>query len=110
MIFGQGCYYDKANPLMMPPPCDTTRAATYSGDLKPLLSSVCTGCHSGSAPAGNVKLDQYGPVRDMASFGLLLHVIKHDTGYSAMPKNGGKLNDCSISLISRWIAAGMPNN
>ena len=109
-IFGSGCYYDNKDLLVIPAPCDTTRAATYSGGVKPILSSVCTGCHSGSSPAGNIKLDQWGPVRNVAVSGLLLHVIKHDPGFVEMPKNGGILNDCDISKITKWIAAGEPNN
>ena len=109
-FFGSGCYYDNKDLLTIPAPCDTTRAATYSGGVKPILSSICTGCHSGAAAAGSIKLDQYGPVRNVATSGLLLHVIQHDPGYSAMPKNGGKLTDCDINKITQWIAAGEPNN
>ena len=95
---------------MLPPPCDTTRAATYSGGVKPILSSVCTRCHSGVNPAGYIRLDAYGPVKNMAVSGLLLGVIRHDPGFLEMPKDGGKLSDCDIDKITKWIAAGEPNN
>ena len=106
-----GCYYDKQDLLVQPIPCDTTQV-TYSGTVKPILASICYACHSGTAPAGNIKLDQYGPVRSVAlsTNGLLLGVISHTPGYDAMPKSGGKLNDCNIQKIAIWIHAGAPNN
>ena len=112
IVAASGCYYDNKNLLIQPAPCDSTAIATYSGSVQPILASVCYGCHSGSAPAGSIKLDQYGPVRNIAvgTNSLLLGVINHGTGYDAMPKSGGKLNDCDIMKITKWIAAGALNN
>ena len=104
-----GCYYDRRDILIENTPCDST-IITYSGKVLPILSSVCVSCHSGSAPASGIKLDQYGSVRGVALGGLLLGVINHDPAYPAMPKNGGKLSDCNINIITKWIAAGAPNN
>lgn len=95
---------------MLPPSCDTTMQATYSSGVKPILSSQCTSCHSGPNPAGYIGLEQFTTVKSLAASGLIMHVIKHDPGYLAMPKNGGKLNDCDINKIAKWIAAGEPNN
>ncbi len=113
IVFSQsGCYYDNKDLLVQPAPCDTSSVATYSGSVKPILESVCYGCHSGPVPAGNIKLDNYGPVRNVATSAnnLLLGVINHTPGYTPMPKSGGKLNDCDIKKITKWIAGGALNN
>jgi hypothetical protein len=36
--------------------------------------------------------------------------IKHTGSYSPMPKNGGKLKDCSITQFDIWVRKGMLNN
>lgn len=110
IISGSGCYYDKKDLLLLPPTCDTTMQATYSSGVKPILSSQCTSCHSGLNPAGYIGLEEFITVKSLAASGLIMHVIKHDPGYLAMPKNGGKLSDCDINKIAKWIAAGEPNN
>ena len=109
-VIQSGCYYDK-QPIAVSTPCDTS-AVTYSGIVKPIMASVCYGCHSGTTPAGNIKLDQYGPVRNvaMSQSGLLLGVIRHTPGYDPMPKSGGQMNQCNINKIAIWIANGAPNN
>jgi len=40
----------------------------------------------------------------------LMGTIKHESGWSPMPKNGNKLSDCKIQKIDRWILDGTPNN
>src|SRR4051812_5413525 len=110
IVFIQGCYFDK-NELLNPPAisCDTTKI-TYSGTINPILVANCAGCHSGAnAPLG-IKLDQYNTVKGLATTGMLIGVITHAPGFDPMPKNGGIINDCSISKIRLWIAAGALNN
>jgi hypothetical protein len=36
--------------------------------------------------------------------------VNHATGYSAMPKGGGKLTDCEIRQLQTWIDNGTLNN
>lgn len=108
-LSGSGCYYDKAELLNPVTSCDTA-IVTYSGAVNPLLNANCTGCHSGVNAPNGVKLDTYPGVKIQAANGLLLGTITHTPGFSAMPKNGNKLNDCSIAKIRKWIAGGAPNN
>lgn len=104
------CYYDSVEELYpQPPACDTTNI-TYSGSIEPIMSSSCTGCHSGSAPAGNISLANYGEVVTAAQNGSLLGTIRHENGWSPMPKNGNQLDDCSITKIEIWVNSGTPNN
>lgn len=113
IVFTQsGCYYDNKDLLLQPTTCDTAATATYSGSVKPILYSVCYGCHTGPAPAGYISLDDYNIVRSLSigTNSFLLGVINHTPGFDAMPKNGGKLNECEIHKITKWIAAGALNN
>jgi hypothetical protein len=48
-------------------------------------------------------------VKVVADNGRLMGSIKQLTGYSAMPV-GGKLADCEITQIQKWVNAGKLNN
>lgn len=91
------------------PVCDSS-SFTYSGDVKPILQTHCLGCHGGNAASGGfIPLGTYDDINAIISADILLPAIQH-TGSYPMPKNGAKLNDCKIAIISKWIAAGAPNN
>lgn len=111
-----GCYYDNEEELYPNGSgnCDTTNV-TYSGTIYPVISSNCKSCHSGSAPQGNVKLEDYTTISAAAAipagqFGSLYGAISHDPGNSPMPKNGTQLSDCTIKQVKVWIDAGRPDN
>ena len=36
--------------------------------------------------------------------------IRHDKGYVFMPQTGGKLPDCEIAQLQKWIDNQTPNN
>ncbi len=89
--------------------CDSVNV-NFSTVVMPILASNCQGCHNGSNPAGGISITNYNEVAILAHNGKLLATIKHLNGYSPMPKNGNKLNDCSIAQIQKWINDGYPNN
>lgn len=106
----ESCYYDSEEELYPDaPPCDTTNVS-YAEDVWPIISSNCTGCHSGGAPQGNVSLENYDDIVVAANNGSLLGTIKHEEGWSPMPKGGGQLNDCDIATIEKWVNDGTPEN
>ena len=106
----QSCYYDNVEELYPNPPvCDTTNVS-YANDVWPVINSNCTFCHSGGAPAGNVSLENYNDIVVAADNGSLLGTIKHENGWSPMPKGGGKLGDCDITKIEIWVNEGTPDN
>jgi len=90
-------------------PCDTV-TVTYALDVQPVLQSNCYSCHNQSLSSGGINLDGYNQTKAIAQSGRLVGAISHATGFSPMPKSGSKLSDCTITKISRWVEAGMPQN
>ncbi|MDR3680123.1 MAG: hypothetical protein P4L41_09170 [Flavipsychrobacter sp.] len=88
--------------------CDTT-SFTYSGTIAPLMQKYCIGCHNSPSVAGG-SLADYTSVKDAAVNGRLLGDIEHLPGYNAMPLGGNMLEDCQITQVKKWVAAGAPNN
>ena len=112
MAFGlNACYYDNVENLYPEGggDCDTTNIS-YSTDIWPTINSSCTGCHSGAAASGNVKLEDYNDIKNSGENGGLLGTIRHESGWSPMPKGGSKLQDCDILKIEVWQNMGYPNN
>lgn len=110
--FLSSCYYDSQENLYptLTDSCSDTTNVTYSGTIVPILGSRCTTCHSGSSPSGNIRLDNYAGVMVVVNNKKLLGSIKQDGTAIAMPQSGGKLDNCKIIAVSKWINAGAPNN
>ena len=89
--------------------CDTTQFR-YAANISVILSTNCTGCHSGPTPSAGINLSNYFGVRAQATNGRLYGAITHTAGFSPMPKNAAKLSDCQITQVRKWIAAGILNN
>lgn len=90
--------------------CDTTNA-TYHGKIVPILETNCLGCHTGAQiQGGNIDLSTYAHLKEQVDRGALLGSIKHEIGYSEMPKNGAPLSDCKINIIAQWILEGAQEN
>jgi mono/diheme cytochrome c family protein len=87
--------------------CDTTKF-TYTATINPLMSTYCVSCHNPNYVGGGVLLNTYEGVQAVALNGKLMPSIKH-TGPFPMPK-GGKLSDCQITQISKWVAGGALKN
>jgi mono/diheme cytochrome c family protein len=90
--------------------CDSVNV-TYSQTIwDGIISKHCTGCHKNPSPLGGLALETYEDVAAIASDGRLLGVVTHAAGFSPMPKNAARLNDCKIAQIRKWIDDGIPNN
>jgi hypothetical protein len=112
LVFIASCYYDNEEALypVYNTACDTT-SVTFGGTIAPILSSNCLSCHSNAAAASlgnNIRLQDYTDVKANAT--AISGSIKHTGNYSPMPKNGGKLKDCSIKQFDIWVRKGMVNN
>jgi cytochrome c5 len=107
-----GCYYDNEDDLyqfITTGSCDTT-AVSYANDVAPVFQNSCLVCHSQSAAFGNIVLEGYNNAKAVADGGKLTGSISHSNGFSAMPKGGAKLPDCTIDKIRIWVDSGAPNN
>lgn len=82
--------------------CDTNNI-TYKGTVFPILQAKCLDCHSGSNPEGNLDFNNYDHVAIVAQNGALMGAINHEADFVAMPKDGSKLDDCSITQIGIWV-------
>ncbi len=83
---------------------------SYSSDIVPILDVSCNNaCHNENTRFGNVILDSYDNVNTFVLNGKLLGTIKHEDGFSPMPQ-GGKLENCEINLVEKWVEEGALNN
>jgi hypothetical protein len=108
-FFIVSCYYDNEEALYptLSNSCDTTNV-TYSGTIAPILNNSCLTCHSVPATGGSILLNTYAEV--VASAPRITGSIKQLSGFSAMPKNSGKIKSCSITQWDIWVRNGMLNN
>lgn len=106
LAFLQSCYYDNVEDLYPTPlPCDTS-IVTYSGSIAIIMQDNCNACHASGFPQGGVVTDNYNDLKTIADNGKLWGAVNHEEGYSPMPKNKPKLNDCDLSKIKIWIDNG----
>lgn len=87
--------------------CDTINV-TFTKSILPITDTYCKGCHSGADPSGGISLTDYASIKSTVESGRFLGSIEQLQGFSAMPQNGNKLNDCNIVKIKKWISYGMP--
>ena len=85
--------------------CDTV-IYKYNANVKSIITSNCSGCHSSGSPNGN--LTDYSSLKTYALSGALIGSLKGQ-GYTLMPPSG-KLSDCDIKGIENWVIAGANNN
>lgn len=110
MLMLPACTFDNEEELGIKPVTCDTNDVSYSQTVVPLLNGSygCVGCHSGNGASAGVRLDSYDEVVRWQD--RMLGSIRHDAGFSRMPRGGGKMTDCEISQIEAWIGAGSPNN
>ncbi len=89
--------------------CDT-KNVKFAGFIAPLIQNKCQGCHTGTAPGGGIKLDNYTTIKASVQTGKFWGSINHDAGYSAMPKGTAKMPQCEVNKIQAWIKRGALNN
>ena len=106
------CYYDNEEYLYPGLPggeCDTT-GVTYDLVVAPILASNCNSCHNPASPSGNVVTSTYDGLKTVVNSGIFRKAINHESGASAMPRNGNKLSSCDLLKIDAWINQGAPQN
>lgn len=86
-----------------------TQNVTFSKTILPLLATNCLGCHKTGSISGGVNLESYASVKIYVDNKRLSGAINNLTGYSAMPPIG-KLTDCQLAVVKKWIDAGAKND
>ena len=108
-----GCYYDSAEEIYGTGVCNTTNV-TYSNSIGEVINrNACLGCHTGVAPAGSFKLENYNDVKAKAlelrnGTSVLLGALQHLPNFVAMPQGLSQISQCDINKIKAWIDAGTP--
>lgn len=107
------CFYDKAD-LVYPTTgsaCDTS-AVTYSNQIVSIINAQCNYYHGAAANSigGGIYLNTYAAMQPYIKNERFLNSILQNGKASAMPKNGIKMDNCSILKIQSWINKGVINN
>lgn len=103
------CYYDSEEELYPTLECQTQNV-TYSKQVVNIIQSNCYECHSAAQNFGNITLEGFDNLKKYVDNGQLLGAIRHDPGFSPMPKNGAQLVECDIEKIEAWVNDGGLNN
>lgn len=112
--FIAGCHYNSEEKLYPEDVnnCDLDNV-TFSATIAPLLQANCYACHSNANAASSgegIRLQNYADVQVLAKNGKLMGVVKHASGFPAMPKDANKLSNCNISKLQKWVDDGILNN
>jgi len=95
----------------------TTGSVSFANDVMPIFKASCFDCHGVKQIKAGLDLRTYDTILG-GSFNHLV-VIPEDSEGSLliqqlvngkMPKQGAKLTDEQIKIISEWIDEGAPNN
>lgn len=83
---------------------------SYASDVATILATSCntSGCHNAAGSAAGFVFENHSQVSDNAT--IILNVIRHEAGFSPMPKFAAKLSDEQINKVACWIEQGKLNN
>ncbi|MCX6331873.1 MAG: hypothetical protein NTZ82_04475 [Bacteroidetes bacterium] len=115
IVLFSACYYDKKDqiyPQVTMTTCDTTNI-TYGVTVTNILTANCTSCHgttTANLSGGGILLNSYAAVKPYVTNGKLINSILQNGQASAMPKNGTKLDVCTINKMVLWVNKGALNN
>lgn len=103
------CYYDKEEEIYPTTECSTAEMS-YQSDILPIIQNNCFQCHDAANNFGGIILEGFDQIKIYVNNAQLLGVIKHEAGFSPMPKNAAQLLECEIEKIEAWITDGALNN
>lgn len=104
------CKKDKSEEPKEPEP--TPVSAKFAADVKPIFQQSCgTGgsCHGSSNMADGKVFETHAGASAVPN-STILGSIKHESGFSNMPKSSAKLSDNKIAIIEAWINGGKLND
>ncbi len=101
--------------------CATPATVSFNQDVLPIFNAQCStpGCHTSAAHEGSLNLEASAAYNQLSSSGsgyidtlhpeFSLLYSKLITASGTMPPTG-KLDDCKINLILKWIQQKAKNN
>jgi hypothetical protein len=84
---------------------ETSKIITFNKDIKPILSSKCSPCHTAGGDRNN-KYEDYNTAKTLLT-GIIGRIIRDPSDPLFMPKNGEKLTKTQMDLINKWIEDGL---
>ena len=103
------CAYNNEEELYPVTTCDTTNVS-YHAVIAPIIMQNCFECHGGTAQISGIPLEGYSNIKVMVDAGRLVGAIRHQSGFSPMPKDRQSLPECDILKIEKWVQSGAPDN
>lgn len=114
MLFCCSCNHEEAV-------CTTPTTVSFNQDIVPIFNKNCntSGCHSGTSAAGNLNLEASVAYAQLSKRGKgyidtltpqysILYASMNATT-NPMPPNG-KLDNCTLALVLKWIEQKAKNN
>lgn len=86
---------------------------SYSMDIRPIFQNngcMTSGCHGGDAMSNPLFMDSYESLKIYIDANRLMGSLRHQNGFSPMPKQGEKLSNCELLKIDSWLVQGAQNN
>ena len=109
LVLSSGCTYNNEEELYPIDTCDTTHV-TYSGTIAPIIMQNCFECHNAGSPISGIPLEGYQNLKNMVDAGRVIGALRHQPGFSFMPKDRPSLPECEILKIEKWVSEGAPDN
>ena len=111
-VLAVSCKHEPIIPDDSPPPTCDTLMVSYSMTIDSIITARCGGspCHGSDTADSGFGLMEYDQVQFAANNGGLLGTIRHEQGWSAMPKNQPMMDTCTINTIVAWVNQGALDN
>ena len=101
--------------------CTTPDTVSFSKDILPIFNQHCntSGCHVGNSPAGNLNLSApvaYAQLQKKGSGYIDTITPNFSVLYASMNAvsnpmpTSGRLDDCTVNLVLKWIQQKAKNN
>jgi hypothetical protein len=116
LFLGYSCTHEKAAIN-----CTAPDVVSFKQQILPIFNQHCTtsGCHSGALPAGNLSLESAVAYAQLSRKGkgyldtltpqYSVLFASMNAVYNPMPKSG-KLDQCTVDLVLKWIQQKAKNN
>jgi hypothetical protein len=98
--------------------CHTSSSLSYNADIQPIFNDHCatSGCHTSASKSGGLDLSAGNSFAELSKSGsgyINTSKPKSSLLYSEMRSDmppSGKLDDCTLEKIEKWMAQGAKNN